>query len=963
MDQRQWQKVEVVFEAALQCARSDRTAFVVSACAGDEQLQQAVQAALHLYEQEDGFLDAPILPLQIESYLDAPENAGEIVISKTESIDGAIGSYRLLRTIGQGGMGTVYLAERSDQQFQRQVAVKLIAKELNSDLLTRRFYIERQILADLDHPNIARLLDGGTTADGRPYLIMDYIRGLPIDQYCSRAQLGIRERLELFLGVCSAVQYAHSHHVIHRDIKPSNILVTEQGVPKLLDFGIAKILTPDPKAADLTQTAMRVLTPNYASPEQIRGEAVTTASDVYMLGVVLYELLTGQRPFEIKNSSLQALERLVCETQPELPSKAVLQIQAIAPAESSQTLTAELRRRSALLAGDLDTILLKALRKEPDRRYSSVAEFAQDIRRHLDGLPVLARKDSLLYRSSKLLRRYRESLSVAALAAMLTAGVWVYQHSFSPTAPFQTLSGKSVAVLPFENTGSDPNNRYFSDGIATDITTELGKIAELTVISSNVAQYYKNSNKSLREIAQELGVSAIVTGDARLEGGRVHIVAQLINPQTEAQLWAEHYDRKFSDIFTIQADIASQIASTLQVKLSPQERSRLGQIPPDDLTAYNYFLQGNAYRRRNTRKYTELAIDLYKRALQRDPEYARAYDGLAAAYVQKTQAFGDSPAWLNTAIAVSRKALNLDPDSPHARNSLGEAYDAKGQLHRAAAEYRRIIASNPNYYPAIGNLAGVERDTGHLDSAMHLYKKRLSINPATADAYDDIGFVYWLLGEDEKAKQWLNKALSFQPDYSYSLYTLSVLYLLQGENKQAQQMVNSLLESNSREPMALDSAGYIEYIQGHWPQADGYLKKLIDDIDPQLPFFISQLQPTTQLSYIALQQGQQLRSRELLGRSLRLDEQRIAAGDENFKIRLDLAAIYAIKREKAKAQYWLDAAIHSGFRNYRWLTKEPIFKDVLKDPESQAIVATLKAQVNAMRLQVMREDKESSRFQ
>ncbi|HYL04062.1 MAG TPA: protein kinase [Steroidobacteraceae bacterium] len=329
-----------------------------------------------------------------------------------------IGPYRVVRELGRGGMSRVYLAARADEAFEKRVAIKVVERGLDSEEITRRFLSERQILARLDHPNITRILDGGTTDDGLPYLVMDYVEGQPIDRYCEAHALDVAARLRLFQGVCAAVHYAHQHLIIHRDIKPANILVTSDGVPRLLDFGIAKLLTPEAQPSHPTRTVLRRLTPEYASPEQVRGEALTTASDVYSLGVLLYGLLCGQSPYRGQPTSAGALERAICEEQPPRPSA------ALAPAGSArggESAPDRLRRR---LEGDLDNIVLMALRKEPLRRYASVEQFSQDISRHLTNLPVIARPDTAAYRTAKFIRRHRTGVAAAAtIIALLAAGV------------------------------------------------------------------------------------------------------------------------------------------------------------------------------------------------------------------------------------------------------------------------------------------------------------------------------------------------------------------------------------------------------------------------------------------------------------------------------------------------------------------------------------------------------------
>lgn len=419
-----WDQIKELFSSALERDPSQRSAFLREACGGDDALRVEVESLLSSYNHADSFIDRP---------------AGETTLDTTgEPLTGQrIGSYQVIREIGSGGMAVVYLAMRADDQYRKRVAIKLVKKGLDLDEIPRRFRNERQTLAALDHPNIVKLLDGGSTQEGLPYLVMDYVEGMPITEYCDSRRLSINDRLELFRIVCGAVHYAHQNLVIHRDLKPGNILVTAEGVPKLLDFGIAKLLNPEFSAHTLlvTQTDQRLMTPEYASPEQFRGQLVTTATDVYSLGVLLYELLTGYRPYRLKDQSLREIERAICEVEPEKPSTVVTQRSDISSSEgTTQTgLTPELvsqtregrpeklRRR---LLGDLDNVVLMALRKEPQRRYASAEQFSQDIRRHLEGLPVTARPATLRYRASKFVRRHTAGVAAAAgVLLILLAGI------------------------------------------------------------------------------------------------------------------------------------------------------------------------------------------------------------------------------------------------------------------------------------------------------------------------------------------------------------------------------------------------------------------------------------------------------------------------------------------------------------------------------------------------------------
>jgi eukaryotic-like serine/threonine-protein kinase len=398
--------VEEVFHAALECEPYQLSAFLDERCAGDEILRTKVEDLLAAHREAGSFIETPVIDLADSGIADDQER--DSLIGQT------IGHYKILRRISAGGMGAVYLAERADQQYQKQVAIKLIKRGMDTDSVLRHFRNERQILASFDHPNIARLLDGGATESGLPYFVMEYVEGLPVNAYCDAHALSIVERLKLFREMCAAVSYAHRRTVIHRDVKPSNILVTSDGTPKLLDFGIAKILQPADAVESLaTLTGVRLMTPHYASPEQVRGQALTTATDVYSLGVVLYQLLTGRKPYRLKTQTPEDISRAILEQEPPRPSSVVVSASSRSPAGW---------KPAPRLRGDLDNIVLMALRKEPERRYQSVEQFSEDIRRYLEALPVRARKDTLSYRSAKFVRRNTMATAAAALIFLTLIG-------------------------------------------------------------------------------------------------------------------------------------------------------------------------------------------------------------------------------------------------------------------------------------------------------------------------------------------------------------------------------------------------------------------------------------------------------------------------------------------------------------------------------------------------------------
>lgn len=430
MSRARWERIQALFENASALARDQRAAWLAEQCGQDGALRDQVLALLEASAQSESCLER-----RVENAI-----AGALADIGDVAPGTLIGRYRIRRLLGRGGMGAVYLAERADQQFDQQVALKLIGRDMPGGSLARRFRAERQILAHLNHLNIARLLDGGASDDGVPYIAMEYIEGTRIDLYCRQQRLDLRQRLQLFQQVCEAVQYAHQNLIVHRDIKPSNILVAADGTPKLLDFGIAKLIDPQQTGSTdgLTRIYERVLTPEHASPEQVRGEPVGTVSDVYSLGVLLYELLTGVRPFALLGRTLEQIEEVICKLQPSKPSAAA-------------TCKDAPRGLARALAGDLDNIVLRAMHKEPQRRYASAAALSDDIQRYLDDRPVQARPDAWTYRATKFLRRNLVAASLA-VAVTLVIAVVVSFYTVQLTAQRDraaTEAAKSAQVAQF----------------------------------------------------------------------------------------------------------------------------------------------------------------------------------------------------------------------------------------------------------------------------------------------------------------------------------------------------------------------------------------------------------------------------------------------------------------------------------------------------------------------------------
>lgn len=479
MDKENWKKIKQVFNEVVELPKDQHKDFLDQKFNGDNELRSEVEKMLAADEDE------------YNNYT-LEDNAYNVLTNQTpQKIPEQIGEYKIIREIGKGGMGVVYEAVRENENFSQKVALKIIKRGMDTDIILSRFHHERKILATLQHQNIASFIDGGMTKDGLPFYAMEFVEGIDIDEYCTKNNLSIRERLEIFRKVCSAVQHAHQNFVAHRDLKPNNILITKDKTVKLLDFGVAKVLSVDESDKKGTVTEYGMMTPAYASPEQVRGEKVGVQSDIYSLGVILFELLTGRKPFNFKGLRPDEAVKMICESEPPKPStvetfkKSDSNTQQISTEKETQILKLD-AINSKHLKGDLDNIILKALKKEPERRYASVQEFSEDIKRHLEGLPVSARPDTFAYRSSKFIKRHKFGAVAASLIFLaLVAGLLAtfYQYRIAQAE-------RQRAEKRFEQVRKLANNVVFKYHDA--IANLSGSIAVREMLVKDAIEYLDN---------------------------------------------------------------------------------------------------------------------------------------------------------------------------------------------------------------------------------------------------------------------------------------------------------------------------------------------------------------------------------------------------------------------------------------------------------------------------------------
>jgi len=840
------------------------------------------------------------------------------------------GRYQIIEELGKGGMGKVYKA--LDTEIKEKIALKLINPEISADKRTiERFQNELKFARKISHRNVCRMYDLNKE-EGSYYITMEYVSGEDLKSMIGMmGQLSGAKAISVARQVCEGLTEAHRLGVVHRDLKPQNIMIDKEGNARIMDFGIARSL----KAKGITGAGVMVGTPEYMSPEQAEVKEVDQRSDIYSLGVILYEMVTGRVPFEGETPLGIAMKH-----KSEMPK--------------------DPRELNSQVPSDLSRMILRCMEKDKEKRYQSAGEVRSELENIEKGIPttermvptskpITSKEITVTFSPKKLL------IPALVVAALVIATVLIWKPWSQKEAVPIPSDKPSIAVLPFVDLSPQKDQQYFCDGMTDEIIAKLSRFKGWKVIPRTSMMRYKNTDKDIKEIGEELDVATILEGSIRKERDDIRVNAKLIRIKDIIPLWSDTYEKKLESVFAIQSDVAEKIANGLQVELSPGEKERLQKKPTGSLTAYDYYLKGREYYRRYQKQDNEQAIKLFKKALEVDEDYALAYAGLGDAYAQASFRFGSPSTWLDLAIDASQTAISIDPDCAEAHKALGLSYFYKGWLRKAINANRKAIEINPNLDTAITNLAINYLYTGEFEKGIPLAEKNLALTPADPWSYHTFAFFYCYLDDFAKAEQWVEKSLELKPDFTDSNALLILSYLVQGKTLEAVEHGQKFISMLPRNFYALVWAGESALFAGDISQARQYYQK-VAELSPEHVNGLIGICNLTRLGYIYWISGDSVEAQKLFTKSLSFDQKQIEQGNEFWGIRNDMAAIYAVQGNKEEAYKWLKKSIEAGCRNFRFAQIEPMFENLRNDKNFKQMMAEVKGLVDEMRERIEKKD-------
>jgi eukaryotic-like serine/threonine-protein kinase len=747
MDAKRWKQIKEVYDRALDLSRDEREGFLAEACGGDADLRREVESLLAAHDDAGSFLQSPVVEGAAREIV-----ADEDTSPAAQLIGRELANYKIISLLGKGGMGEVYLAE--DKRLRRKVALKMLPAQFTNDAeRVRRFEREASAASATNHPNILTIHEIGQV-DGAHYIVTEFIDGQTLRQRMQAAKLSLSEVVDVAIQAAQALEAAHSAGIIHRDIKPENVMVRRDGLVKVLDFGLAKLAEQqqpspgndgiDSKAETLakvnTDSGTVMGTASYMSPEQARGLKVDARTDIFSLGVALYEMIAGSPPFE----GVNALDVISAILQKE-PAP-LSQIAAKAPIE-------------------LEKIVGKALRKDREERYQTVKDLLNDLK-DFKGEQAFAAK---LESSGPVNRKKVKRRSLGAFIALLIlisilASSGLYLYSRKTEAPID-----SIAVLPFANENRAEETEYLADGLTESIINNLTRLAELRVVNRNSAFRYKGKEDDPHVAGQALGVRAVVVGRVLQRGDNLMVSVELVDARDNRQIDGWKYNRKLADVFAMQEDIAREISEKLRLKLSSAERQQLAKRPTENLDAFRYYTQGRAFQQRRTREDLEMAIRYFKQAIEEDRNYALAYAGLSEAYgnLGVRGYIAPSEGWRKQEDAA-RTALALDENLAEAHVAIGYAYIQMAPYNFALGdrELRRAIELSPSLSVAHQALGASLARRGRLDESLDEYLKASKMDPLSSITARSVALIYYLKRDYARAIALLRQANQLGPAFT-----------------------------------------------------------------------------------------------------------------------------------------------------------------------------------------------------
>jgi serine/threonine protein kinase/Tfp pilus assembly protein PilF len=911
MKAERWQQVNDLFQSAAERAPEERAAFLDEACHGDESLCREVESLLASYERAENFIESPAFEVAPELLTNDRPGAlvGEL-----------IGHYRIESLIGVGGMGEVYLAR--DERLGRKVALKLLPKRLTADeTQLSRFKTEARSASALNHPNILTVYEIGTEGN-RQFIATEFIEGMTLRASLACGRMNLQAALEIAMQVASALAAAHETGVVHRDIKPENIMLRPDGYAKVLDFGIAK-LTEQRRASDpyevgttavlQTRPGLVLGTGQYMSPEQTRGQKVDARSDIWSLGVVLYEMVGGIPPF-----------------RGETPSDCIASILKTEPPPLSGGLSD--------VPLKLESILQKALRKNRDERYQTIKEMLADLR-NLKEEPkaegsapqIKARAESIVSK----IKGHKRGVLLALAAAILVAAAFAYSFFFVPPAPLP--NEKSIAVLPFENLSEEKANAYFADGVQDEILTRLSKIADLKVISRTSTQRYKNTSQSPSEIANQLGVANLLEGSVQKTNDQVRVNVQLIRAANDSHLWADTFDRKLTDIFSVESEVAKAIADQLQAKLTGQEEQVIAAKPTDNPEAYDAYLRGLAYTlKTGDTPANALGAQKYLReAVRLDPKFA-----LSWALLSYVDALGYLTLTLQPTVALRDETRQAAEMAFSLQSNLGEAVVAKGYYHYACLkdydtavryfEQARQFLPNNSQIPE--SLAYVARRRGQWHQSESYFNEAERLDPRNVNLLTSHAASSIVLRRFLEAQRKLDQVLDIIPDDVDTLAQKAAIAQAEGELPRASALL-APLHPNADDTTALGTQVYQAILERRPAQIILRLKEILAEPDPGLGYVNGELR--FWLGWAQEVAGDHAAAQESWRQARSELEPLLKEQPENFSLIGDLALTDAGLGNKASALALLERA----------MAVVPIEKDAVDGPGPIEILARVGARI------------------